>query len=181
MPVRKEKDGYLGGMNRTLYEWNGQFAEGDEGEKIVESYLRSLPETTFVWRMLDVDEQYKGVDIAWITKYSVKIVEVKTDYKGHITGNLFIETVSQVEENKKGWFYTSKADWLLYLFRHDLKLIIAPFDSLRRLDIMKYPEAETSTKTKDGRQWKTRGRLIVKAEFLSKVKDAYEVDLSVKR
>jgi hypothetical protein len=60
------------------------------------------------------DEQRDGIDI--VVELNNATFDVKfRDYRYYLRG-ILIETVSVVEENVPGWFYTSKADAIVYLW-----------------------------------------------------------------
>lgn len=159
-----------------MYGWKPKFNNGASGVDIVKSYLMALSDTVDVYDLSDDwESQSKGIDLIWNKRYSMQNVEVKTDYLA--TKNLFIETVSILEDNKKGWFYTSKADWLLYLFKNDGELYFCTFDELRKINITKFKEVKTTTLGRNGIIYTTKGRIIPCNIFLSIVKGSYKVRL----
>lgn len=86
------------------------------GEIDVANYLLSLPDTQ---HLLDVSEdkfyQKQDVDFLWVVDNKIIKVEVKTDtYKD--TENIVVETISNMNKNKKGCMMYTKADYVFYYF-----------------------------------------------------------------
>ena len=83
------------------------------GEYKAQCYLRSqgyeVEDTT-----LNPDFFDKDIDFI-ATKGNEKItIEVKWDNRIHDTGNMFIETITDLDKNKAGWFLFCQADYIYY-------------------------------------------------------------------
>jgi len=80
------------------------------------------------------DWQLLGIDFIVDTVH----YDTKLDLKATVTGNMAIETISRKVEGrikKEGWFYTTKADCIVYIFREDLswKLFFFTLGQLKTL------------------------------------------------
>lgn len=72
-------------------------------------------------RVATDDEQRAGVDRIATDDFGARTtLDYKCDERAHITGNLFIETVSNSRTRRPGWALTSSADWLVYFAVPDL-------------------------------------------------------------
>lgn len=74
----------------------------------------------------------KDIDIIAYTENGTKAIEVKNDSLIHKTGNLFLETLSDVENAADGWFVYSEADLLYYACDKTNRCFIYRMDELRR-------------------------------------------------
>lgn len=56
--------------------------------------------------------------------------------------DIAIETISVIEENKEGWFYYSKADWIIYAWadKHGVRIIDGYFIFLQKPELRKWFE-----------------------------------------
>lgn len=136
---------------------------GRKGLLQVIKYLESLECTKEVIDVsLNKEYQQKGIDILHILE---RKLEVKTNSWAKQTGNFFIETWSNKERNVKGWFYTSQAEYILYLVNS--ALYILPLEKIRQLDLNQYQEKATQTPTKEG-AYTTVGRLVPIKDVLAK-------------
>lgn len=93
------------------YGFREQLEKGQEYEaKVVEQFKRwyTVEEAT-------KEDQRDGIDF-FIQKGGDRLgVEVKADSLTQKTGNVFMESWSVMEKDKKGWVFTSKADILVYI------------------------------------------------------------------
>ncbi len=100
---------------KKVYDFKTQLARGKIAENKIDEYFKKWWNIT----TLTVQEEMKlGTDRIWANKKTGKrySVEYKFDEKSKETGNIFLETVSQKENNKLGWVLTSTAQILiLYL------------------------------------------------------------------
>jgi hypothetical protein len=100
--------------------------------------------------------------------------EIKTRDFRQIRDDILIETVSILEQNKPGWFYTSKADWILYQWRGkdgigiiDGYVIMIKDETLRRW----FEHNKNAFEIKDshtdmgGEKYTTRNRVVMVRDF----------------
>ena len=98
------------------HDFNNSIVLGDQGEEIMRQWLLSRPNVAKVESVAS-DPKYQHQDIDFLvttTQNTTYTVEVKTD--AYITGNIFFETLSNVEAKVPGCMYKTKADFLLYYF-----------------------------------------------------------------
>ncbi len=67
-----------------------------------------------------------GIDFIINSKSKKILIEVKTDTQSSITGNIFIETVSNDKTGAIGWLHKSRADYVAYLVGEYFLLIDLP-------------------------------------------------------
>jgi len=147
------------------------FDEKDEfsknGIKSVCSYLNTLKKTIEIKNVEDDKEYQKnGIDLVWIYrkgKNNVMIsIEVKTDK--YITGNFWLETLSNERIGTLGCFVKCKARYLFYYFINWKNMYIIPMKKARPWfleNINRFKESKTSTKDiNNNHQHITVGRLV---------------------
>lgn len=144
-----------------MYNFDVQLAHGESGERFLDKFFSDKFEIHPATR----HQQRQGIDRIFKNKKTGKIlkVEYKTDYLAHRTGNAFIETVSVDSKGKKGWIYTSQADYLIYYVVIDLLIYVITFEALRKLFpnwIKKYPSRKSPNKG-----YFTHGILVPLTEF----------------
>ena len=85
---------------------------GAIGEKLLDAHFISK----FDIEPVEMVDQRKGIDRVFTHKETgaVCTVEYKTDTKSASTGNVFVEIWSNKQSGKKGWAYTSQAQWLYF-------------------------------------------------------------------
>lgn len=118
------------------FDFDKQNKLGKLGEKAVFQYLSDKSETVEIVNLSEnSDFQALGIDAQWIYEiprtgilYST-FFDVKTDFKVHKTGNLFIETVST--DKNKGCLLTTKAEEFMYYDPILGKLYRVPIAPLR--------------------------------------------------
>lgn len=86
---------------------------GKTGEKLAMQYLQGQG-----WDVLDVsgNSDFWGKDIDLVCHKDNKTMTVEVKWDGRIadTGNLFIETVTDLDNQKQGWFQFCQADYIYY-------------------------------------------------------------------
>ncbi len=86
-------------------------------------------------------------------------VEHKADFEALRTGNIFLETVSVDNANKKGWIYTSTADTVLYALPFNHKVLVCSPQRLNgEIESLRRQFREVPTYKNDG--YITRGLLV---------------------
>lgn len=94
------------------YNMSQQLARGEAAERRLDKHFASRFHITPATRA----QQRRGIDrIFQQRKTGARhAIEYKTDWTAARTGNAFVETVSVDAQNKPGWAYASRADWLIY-------------------------------------------------------------------
>lgn len=133
---------------------------GEIASRAVRKYISSIRETTYL-KNVESDKAYQKKDIDYVWKFvmngeeRVRKIEVKGDTYSH-TGNIFLETVSNVGKGTPGCFLYSEADYFYYYFIDTRELNIIPLKQTRNWfekNKHKYREVETSTIiTTDGKE-----------------------------
>lgn len=148
---------YLGTMSDKIYSFEEQLAKGKEWEKKLSiSIQKTMGEGYKVVYLPDHAEFYpEGFDMAVYCKTTetTMLLEVKTDFQAHKTGNAFLETISVCrggKMEKAGWMETSKADAVVYIIPELKRGVFIKMDDLR--DILKdapipYPFKECRNNT----------------------------------
>ena len=151
--------------------WNDSASVGTQAVNSVHRFLSSDIASRH-WKnvrlVYPVEEnpfyQKKDIDLILIVKEGTTLekttIEVKGD-RNDRTGNLFLETVSDVRRNTEGAFLVCEADWYFYFFVESSKLFCIPMLAARAWFTKvkdELPE-RTSTSKRDSRTWSTKGRL----------------------
>ena len=96
------------------YDFNQQLSGGAQGEAFLDKYFADR----FAIRQATSGQQRLGIDRFFTPRQGPTIapfaVEYKTDTTAGFSGNAFIETTSIDSTGKRGWAYTSQAEWLIY-------------------------------------------------------------------
>lgn len=140
----------------TVYGFDQQFAQGNKGENVLDTYFSRL----YFVLLVPLDMQRLGIDRVFLNRESLMThtIEYKTDSRAAQSGNVFIETVSIDRDNKPGWAYTSRADFLFYYLPQVGRVYCIEMSTLRRYlgDWVKhYPLKEIANKG-----YNTRGILV---------------------
>lgn len=116
------------------YSFNTQYRKGNDAERFIYEQFQGrfsvIPAPSYL--------QEQGVDFTFtdLVNHQVYTVELKTDTKAAVTGNVFIETVSVDRPGEPpipGWIHSSTADWLLYYLPNTMpsRILRISFDRLR--------------------------------------------------
>jgi len=121
----------------------------------------------------NLEKQREGIDsrIDWEhANFDTKARDFDTRKHMPPEGDIVIETMSVVESNKLGWYYTSKADFIAYVWWNPKKTdlyegyLIALQDPRFRnwfeQNILKFKEIEAETVAKGGKRWHTLSRVV---------------------
>lgn len=114
-----------------VYEFDNQNSVGKNGELIVKNWLLKQINVVNVFDV-SFDKKYQDVDVDLIVLYQNgdKITyEVKTDT--FLTGNLFFETVSNINKASLGCMMYTGADYILYFFIKNNDLYKLPTNEFR--------------------------------------------------
>lgn len=111
-------------MSEKVYDFDQSVILGDFGEAKIAKWIKQLPEFSNLLDVSKIDKyRKKDVDfILYLINGSRIKLEIKTD--DHTSGNLFFETLSNIEYNVLGCMYKTKADLILYYFPKYNKLYI---------------------------------------------------------
>jgi hypothetical protein len=147
------------------YNFQTQHKKGKEAEYFIYALFQDrfnvIPAPSYM--------QAEGIDFTFSDRVNgqVHTVELKTDTRAALTGNAFIETVSNSREAIHGWAYTSQADWLLYflpqkrlIYRIDLKELRMEMAGWERL----YPVRSIPNQGRGG-DYNTVGLLVPLSEL----------------
>lgn len=138
-----------------------QFKSGKDVERFLDEYFSNDFEITQTSARQE-RTLYLGDRIFKHRKTGRKyFVEYKSGIQTFYTGNIFLETISVDSENKPGWLYTCKANFLLYatllngfILLFIPKLLREQISQLRR----RYPEKATSKGQNEG--YNTHGLVV---------------------
>jgi len=125
------------------------------------------------WRQATRMEQREGIDT--IVKLKEGKFDVKIRDRKWYLRDILIETVSVVEKNIPGWFYTSDADAVFYVWWNETKTDLMPigyfifiqnkkFREWFEKNKNKYRELQTETKSEWG-SWHTKFVVIPIEDF----------------
>lgn len=112
----------------------------------------------------------KDIDLIAIKDNKSISIEVKWDSRIHQTGNMFIETSSNVEQKKMGWYLFCQADYLFYGDSVNEIFYILKMDDLRDYLENNFTEQRNAADYKcNGSLRKlSRGELVPIADFSKK-------------
>lgn len=146
---------------------------GDQGEAIVKRWLerrgnKITPAPEHLQRL--------GIDFTIDNDGLITTAEVKYDEAAQRTGNVFIETYSNEETGRLGWYYTSKANLLFYLVAPGT-LYVASMKDLRDSAITTIPEARLRRvpNNRNGSVYHTSGYIIPTRHFAGACKWQFSV------
>lgn len=110
--------------------FNATMALGAKSETVVANYLTSKG-----WQVTDrtkeKEYQDKDIDFTAIKADDFRSIEVKMDNRVGTTGNLLLETITNLKNGNLGWFNKTKAQYIFIHNTGDNQLIIAATDDLR--------------------------------------------------
>lgn len=114
---------------KPTYDFDTQKALGKQGERILDRLLAQWYDIEQL--PLDIERQ-AGADRLFIRPDGSQVlVEYKTDYMAHETGNLVIETVSVDTFGVDGWAVSSHAEMLVTLVYYLGLVLVVEMDTLR--------------------------------------------------
>jgi hypothetical protein len=111
------------------YQMKTQLSKGEEAETFIDALFAVDWEISPVSR----EQQRQGIDRVFTSRKTGRqhSVEYKTDWTAGRTDNVFVETVSVDSEDKPGWAYASRAEWLFYYIPGKNLLCVTDFVALR--------------------------------------------------
>lgn len=129
---------------------------GDMGEQLLDNYFSDK----FIIEDVNMDQQRLGWDRVFTHKDSGTraSVEYKTDTRATDTGNIFMEVWSNKEAGKKGWAYTSTAQWLYYFMTGSMSVFIVDVPHLKLY--LKVWEKQLKIKQARNKTYTSEGMLV---------------------
>jgi len=143
----------------TVYDFTTQLNQGADGEAKLDAYFAQW----YTIRHATRSEQRRGIDRIFVRPGGMFKVEYKADRKAGETGNAFVETISVDTANKRGWAYTSQADYLLYYVPGPETVYVIRFAKLR-LQMAFWVQQHPARKIPN-RGYHTHGLLVPLDEF----------------
>lgn len=140
-------------------------SKGKKGEKFLDKFFAPryvITEATKAEQWTEIDRWY--VNRKTGHRFSV---EYKYDEQAGRYGNAFIETESNHESGRRGWIYTSEAEYLIYYIPDPETIYVVRFEDLRRrFEAWKhtYPEKTVPNKEQH-REFTTIGVPVPLHEF----------------
>lgn len=112
-----------------MHTFNNSKKIGDAGEARLDQFFKDK----FQIEDVDMSQQKLGWDRVFthLESGARASVEYKTDTQSHKTGNIFIEIWSNKEASKRGWAYTTTAQWLYYYVLGDGEVYIVDVVKLK--------------------------------------------------
>ena len=147
-------------VRKAMYEFKEQLSKGEAAELVLDRHYAQFFDIHNATR----DDQRRGID-RFFTRADSKSwpVEYKADWTASQTGNAFVETVSVDSTNKRGWAYTSQAEWLLYFLPRDALVYVIQMKRLR--DKLGEWERLCQKRRIENRGYSTHGLLVPLAFF----------------
>ena len=139
--------------------------EANEAKKWERIAMRELQLFMLHTKLIEYSEnpEIQKVGIDAVTTSHGLTYDVKTRYKYY--PDILIETMSDVERKIPGWYYTSKADALIYHWLNDdktrsVKLYVIALQKLRDRDFLNsvleaFPDIELGYTSSNGGAWRT--------------------------
>lgn len=150
--------------------------KGKKGEMAAQQYLLSRG-----WEVKDLtncDSFYtKDIDFLISKGRERHYIEVKWDSRIHQTGNMFIETTTDLEANKDGWFEFCQAEFIFYGDARNQLFYVFRLEDLKeyiRQDISHLESRKAADYNAQGQVKKVSQGLIVPIEDFRK---QYPVEL----
>jgi len=125
--------------------------------------------------------QLKGID--FIVKLFFGDVTIDTKNDTHLTSNVFLETMSVVEHQKRGCFLTSEADLWFYYLMNRAEMFVIPVQEAREFILPRLPQFPTVRVPNRSGAGKTiayhsEGLLVPWSVLLEGVPNTFHIDLT---
>lgn len=106
-------------------------------------------------------------------------VEIKVDTVGHTTGNIFCETISNMNKGTEGCFMYTKCDYWMYYMLHTKTLYVFAMNSFREWVLSQkdgvWKKRNGFTELWNGDFYKSEGYIVPIDEILSKAPHCVKV------
>lgn len=137
-----------------------QWTSGQSVERWLDDYF-----TGFGWIIERTSQHQERVlclgDRQFNTGSETFYVEYKSGIQTFYTGNIFLETVSVDTENKPGWVYTCKANYIMYAALLNKQILVFLPDALRAaIEDLKRKFREVPTSKGQNATYKTWGVIV---------------------
>lgn len=164
-----EMDGIRGVMPRTNI-WEKSLKQGQKWEKkLMEKVAKIVIDYEIKHFDNNMEKQRQGID--GLISFKDGNVEIKTrDFSAYKYKDILLETISIIERKKLGWFYTSQATAILYVWLNKTKtnlvdgyLIWIQNPILRgwfKNNKHKFQKKLARTTTQNGETWSTENRAV---------------------
>ena len=100
-------------------------------------------------------------------------IEIKNDFRAHLTGNAFIEIISNDQSGRMGGFVTSTADWLIYHVYFSRQLTLVKMDLLQSM--IPTWKAQYRTAQAPNKEFNTIGLLVPLSVLKSLAFNTYDL------
>ena len=149
----------------------------NKGEQLIKNYLEHQG-----YNVIDVSkcQEYWTQDIDFIAIKGQDTTKIEVKYDGviHRTRNLFIELLSDVDNNKSGWIDFCKADYLYYIDAvNNICYVIALDDVRHYLKTNRYSVKECRDYNDKGLEYKRSQGALVNIDDFSKIFQVEKIDL----
>lgn len=166
------------------YNFHDSLATGKIAVKAVSAMLVQQPIHIRLTSVEDIGAyQNEGVDLLWVVndkgKERLVTIEVKADTYFE-TGNLFLETVSNMTKQTPGCFLSSRADVYAYFFVGVDVLYWIPLKKAQAwltINYQRFPERITSTGRGTEHFYKTKGVLVPRMVMVQEVWGTKEIKI----
>ncbi len=142
-----------------IYDFKKQLQLGEKAEIVLDGYFSE----SFFISPVSMELQRQGIDRIYEKNHHEFRVEYKMDTIAHRTGNAFIETVSVDSHQKKGWAYTTKADFIFYYLSCVATVYVLKVEDLQK-NLSTWVSTYKNTTADNGR-YRTHGVLVPLSEI----------------
>jgi len=153
----------------NINEWDKTIKMGNQGEELFITTFKGVfePSLKRIDYGLFPQSQKQGIDII-LSKQSVDFDVKSRDYSYHRYNDFLIETISVVEDNKPGWIYYTKSQYIVYVWFNKFKtkfidgyLIHLPqFKVFFDKNIHLFRQPPDAVSERNGKVWHTRNKIV---------------------
>lgn len=152
----------------NTYNMENQLEIGNKASAIITQFLLSKDFTISVDNVED-DRYYqrKDIDLIWTFKQGKEKRKLMIEVKGdtyHKSGNIFVETISNMTKNTPGCFLYTESDYIFYYFIGSGELTMIPtkkFQSWFKANGHRFKKRNLRTSYGSG-YYRSEGRLVSK-------------------
>lgn len=163
-----------------VYDFQEELAWSHEDEKVFDAVYAKIFDGNYdrTQRVEDLALQKHGIDAFIYLKDGMSIrVDEKKDKRER--ANIFIEEWSDYEREKRGWFYTSRCDAIVYCIWPSKRFFWLPLRSMRRAFHAHFDEWHNAYRswTIQNKSWYAVGIGIPQDVILATVEGSREIRL----